>query len=265
MEKLLSSIILLDKPAGPASLECARRVKEILRAKKAGHAGTLDPGATGVLIIALDEAAKAMPVLMGLEKEYEGVMHVHREFSEQELRGAVKSFTGKITQKPPVRSAVSRRPREREVISFEITEIRGRDAVFRVRCQAGTYVRKLCSDIGESMGTQAHMKSLRRTAAGPFSLKECVTLEHLKKSPERYLIPLEKAFQKLQMKKILLKKSAVHKILNGSPVLKEHVEKSDPGIRAGEHVGIFCKRKLVALGVATSGKSLARTDRVFRD
>ena len=264
MERLFRSIILLDKPAGPTSLEAAETVRRIFSAKKSGHAGTLDPAATGILIIALDEATKAMPVLMNLPKEYEGVMHVHRDFSGSELREAVKSFTGKIIQKPPVRSAVSRQPRERDIYSFEIIGISGRDVSFRVKCQAGTYVRKLCSDIGERMATQAHMKSLRRTAAGPFSLKDCVTMERLERSPEKFIIPLEKAFQKIGVKRILVKESAVQSILNGSPVLKGFAEKTDPGIRKGEYAGIFSGKKLIALGVPTGGKSVAKTERIFK-
>jgi len=263
MERLFRSIILLDKPAGPTSLECAERVRRIFSAKKSGHAGTLDPGVTGVLIIALDEATKAMPVLMGLEKTYEGVMHVHMDFLEQELREAVKSFTGKIIQRPPVRSAVSRQPREREIYSFEITGISGHDVSFRVRCQAGTYVRKLCSDLGEKMGTQAHMKSLRRIRAGPFSLKECANLEDLEKNPEKHLIQIEKAFQKIGVKKIRVKESSVQKILNGSPVLPGFVEKPYKA-REGEYAGIFSSSKLIALGVRTGGKSVARTERIFK-
>jgi H/ACA ribonucleoprotein complex subunit 4 len=263
MDKFIRSIILLDKPAGPASLECAEAVRRIFSARKAGHAGTLDPGTTGVLIIALDEATKAMPVLMNLTKEYEGVMHIHRDFSRGELMEAAKSFTGKIIQKPPVKSAVSRQPREREIYSFEITKISGRDVSFRVSCQAGTYIRKLCSDLGERMGMQAHMKSLRRIRAGPFSLKECVTLEKLEKSPEKFLVPIENIFQKIGVKKILVKKGAVQKILNGSPVLPGFVKKSDKA-RKGEHVGVFSGRKLIAIGMASEGRFAARTERVFR-
>jgi len=263
MEDPFRSIILLDKPAGPTSLECAERVRRIFSAKKAGHAGTLDPGVTGVLVIALDEATKAMPVLMGLQKEYEGAMHVHRDFSGQELREAARSLTGKIIQTPPVKSAVARQPRERDIYSFEITKISGRDVSFRVSCQAGTYVRKLCSDLGERMGTQAHMKSLRRTRAGPFPIKDCVTLENLEKSPERFLIPLEIVFQKTGVKKILVKEGSVQKILNGSPILPGFVEKSD-NLEKGGHVGIFSGRRLIALGVATEGKSVARTERIFK-
>jgi len=263
MEKLFRSIILLDKPAGPTSLECAEKARKIFSAKKSGHAGTLDPGVTGVLVIALDEATKAMPVLMGLEKTYEGMMHIHKDFLESELRETVKSFTGKIIQKPPVRSAVSRAPRERDIYSFEIQKIQGRDASFRVRCQAGTYIRKLCSDIGEKMGTGAHMKSLIRTRAGPFSLKECVNLETLEKNPEKHLITMETTFQRIGIKRIFLKEGAARKILNGSPIFPDHVQKADR-FQKGEQVGIFSGRKLIALGVATGGKSVARTDRIFR-
>jgi len=262
MEKLFRSIILLDKPAGPTSLECAEAVRRIFSAKKSGHAGTLDPGATGVLIIALDEATKAMPVLMHLPKEYEGVMHVHRDFPESEVRRAVKSFTGRIIQKPPVRSAVSRQLRERDIYSFEITGISGKDVSFHVSCQAGTYIRKLCSDLGERMGTQAHMKSLRRTRAGHFSLKDCVTPENLEKNPEKHLIPIEKAFQRIGIKRIFVKEDSLGKILNGSPVFSNNVQKMDR-FRKGEHVGIFSGQKLVALGVAKAKGSVS-TDRVFR-
>jgi H/ACA ribonucleoprotein complex subunit 4 len=271
MENPFRSIVLLDKPPGLTSLEAAERVRKIFNAKKAGHAGTLDPNVTGVLIIALDEATKAMPVLMGLEKKYEGVMHIHKDFDEKILRGTVESFTGKIIQKPPVKSAVSRVPRERDIYSFEITGISGRDVSFRVSCQAGTYIRKLCSDMGERMGTQAHMKSLIRIRAGPFSLKDCVTLERLEKDPQKYLIPIEKILRRVGVKRIFIKQKSLQKILNGSPVLRKHVKKADPGILKGEYTGIFSGRRLIALGVAKADFSrkmkgaVARTERIFKD
>jgi H/ACA ribonucleoprotein complex subunit 4 len=260
------SIILLDKPAGPTSLECAESVRKILGAKKAGHAGTLDPGVTGVLIIALDEAVKAMPLLIGLPKEYEGVVHIHRDFSEKELLRAAKSFVGKIIQTPPVKSAVARVPRERDIYSFEITGISGRDACFRVSCQAGTYIRKLCSDLGESMETQAHMKSLRRTRVGPFSTGECMTLENLQKSPGKSLIPIESVLERLGTKRIFVKKESAQKILNGSPIQKDFVEKADKGILGGETIGIFLGKRLIALVTANAdnAKSIAKIKRILK-
>lgn len=263
-------IILLDKPAGSTSLECAEKIREIFDAKKSGHTGTLDPEVTGILIIALDEATKAMPLLMGLEKEYEGTMHIHKGFDRKTLEQTVKSFTGKIIQKPPVKSAVSRQPRERDIYSFEITGVSSRDISFRVRCQAGTYIRKLCSDIGEKMGTQAHMKSLRRMKAGPFSIGECSTLEELQKSPLKHTIPIEKALERVGIKKIFIKQEAARKILNGSPVLSDFIEKADKGIRKEERIGVFSDGKIIALAIAKEDVSqgmkgsVARTDRVFR-
>jgi H/ACA ribonucleoprotein complex subunit 4 len=264
MQKRYKSIVLLDKPSGPTSLECAERAKKILGASKAGHAGTLDPKATGVLLIALDEATKAMPLLMGLEKEYEGVMHIHEDFSEKHLREVAEQFRGKITQTPPVRSAVSRKPRKREIYSFEITKISGRDVSFRVYFQAGTYIRKLCSDMGERMGSGAHMKSLNRVKTGPFSIEECATLEDIQASPGKHMISLENALERIGIKRILIKQGSIDKILNGSPVFPDYIEKSDKGIKSGEIVAVFSGEKVIALALANAGKSFARTDRVFR-
>ncbi|MDI6798817.1 MAG: LAGLIDADG family homing endonuclease [Candidatus Aenigmarchaeota archaeon] len=99
---------------------------------------------TGVLPVALENATKAMPVLMGLDKEYVGVMHLHKEVPEEILREAISKFIGRIEQLPPVKAAVARRVREREVYFFDILEIEGKDVLFKIGCEAGTYVRKLC-------------------------------------------------------------------------------------------------------------------------
>ncbi len=270
MDSLRRCIVLLDKPLGPTSLECAEKLRRIFSAKKAGHSGTLDPGATGVLIIALDEATKAMPLLMGLPKEYEGVMHIHRDFSRDELLKSVKSLTGRIVQRPPVKSAVSRKPRERNIYSFEITGISGRDVSFRIGCQAGTYIRKLCSDLGERMDTQAHMKSLRRTKAGPFSSEECGSFEQLEKNPKKYVISIENTMERICLKKIFVKENSAPKILNGSPVLVDFIEKADKGIRKEERIGVYSGGKIIALATVKEDVSrgvkgsVARTDRVFR-
>jgi H/ACA ribonucleoprotein complex subunit 4 len=267
MEKLFRGIVLLDKPAGHTSLECAERIRKVYGAKKAGHAGTLDPGATGVLLIALDEATKAMPVLMGLEKEYEGIMHIHKDFRRSEIQDAAKSFTGRITQKPPVKSAVSRAPRERDIYYFEITGIQGRDVSFRIRCQAGTYIRKICSDMGERMDTHSHMKSLRRTGSGPFQIKECATFEMIKENPSVFLMPIERALERAGLKRIDVKGTSVPRIIHGSPVKLSDAEGVGKGICAGDVIGIYSKDKIIALAVSCTedGKSgtLAKTQRVF--
>jgi len=118
---------------------------------------------TGILPIALENATKAMSVLMGLDKEYVGVMHLHKDFNENLLKDAVLNFIGKIKQIPPVKSAVRRVERERIIYFFDIVEKEGKDVLFKVGCEAGTYVRKLCHDIGQFLKIGAHLTELRRT------------------------------------------------------------------------------------------------------
>ena len=191
-ETLNTGVVFLDKPRGMTSHDAVLKAKSLLGVGKAGHTGTLDGNSTGLLIILLGESRKSAPELAGLDKEYEGTMHLHSEITEERMREALKKFTGKITQTPPRKSRVSRKPRERVVHSFRITGKEGRDVRFHVSCQAGTYVRKLVSDLGEELGPGAHLKELRRVKIGPFSVDGAVTLEKL--SP-RDVVPLEEALK----------------------------------------------------------------------
>src|SRR3989344_6370661 len=169
VEELLSTgLIILDKWQGVTSRDVDETVKRLLHLKKVGHAGTLDPNVSGVLPIALDDACKVMPALQGVEKEYVGVCRLHHDTDEQKVRQVMKSFVGTIRQRPPVRSAVSRRERERDVYSFELLEKDGNDLLFRIRCQAGTYVRVICHELGQKLETGGHLDELRRTRAGRF-------------------------------------------------------------------------------------------------
>lgn len=183
-ELIRGSVIIVDKHSGPTSHQVTAWVKDIFGVKKCGHSGTLDPAVTGVLPIALENATKAMPALMGLEKEYVGVMHLHKQVEEKLLREAVMKFVGKIIQVPPVKSAVARRPREREIKFFDILEIDGKEVLFNVECEAGTYIRKLIHDIGEELKTGAHMSELRRIKAGNFTEEQSHSLVFVKDSYE---------------------------------------------------------------------------------
>ena len=111
-------VINLDKPKGPTSHQVSDYVQKILEIKKSGHSGSLDPGVTGVLPVALGRATRIVQTLLKAGKEYVGIMHLHKEVSEDELRKVVKEFTGKIKQLPPIKSAVKRALREREVYYF---------------------------------------------------------------------------------------------------------------------------------------------------
>jgi H/ACA ribonucleoprotein complex subunit 4 len=283
IEELIEScVIILDKHPGPTSHQISLWVKEIFQAKKVGHAGTLDPKVTGVLPIALNQAVKAMPVLMGLEKEYVGVMHLHKEVPEELLRRTAASFVGKIVQVPPVKSAVARRPREKEIKFFDILEIEGKDVLFKVGCEAGTYIRKLCHDVGQKLGVGAHMTELRRIKAGPFTENEAHSLlevkdayEFWKEGEEKYLrkilIPTEYAI--LHVKRVFIKDSAIPSICNGAPLFVSGITRIQEGIKRGETIAIYSENEvLIALGIAKMNseemlrakKGIAvRTDRVF--
>ncbi len=281
-EQIKNSVIIVDKNSGPTSHQISLWAKEILGLNKTGHSGTLDPAVTGVLPVALENATKAMPVLSGLDKEYVGVMHLHHDVSEEVLKNSVASFIGKIKQTPPVKSAVARREREREIYYFDIVEIGDRDVLFKVGCEAGTYIRKLVHDIGQNLGVGAHMTELRRTKVGGFAEKNAVSLTEMKDAYEfwkagdetklkKILIPIEFAID--HVKKIFVKDSAIGQIANGAPVYPNGITRIQEGIEAGETIAVFSlKNELVALGITkmTSEEMLnrkkgvaVRTDRVF--
>lgn len=180
-EELLSyAVVNIDKPKGPTSHQVSDYVKKILHLQRAGHSGTLDPAVTGVQPVAIGRATRIAQFLLTAPKEYVGLMHLHADVPEEKLRETAQQFLGKIQQLPPVRSAVKRQLREREIYEFELLERNGREVLFRVQCQAGTYIRKFCHDLGKSLGSGAHMAELRRTQAGPFTEKDhLVTLTDL--------------------------------------------------------------------------------------
>ncbi len=281
-ESIKNSVIIVDKNSGPTSHQVSAWVKEIFGLKKTGHAGTLDPGVTGVLPVALENSVKAMPVLMGLKKEYVGVMHLHKQVDEKILRDAVKEFVGKIMQCPPKRSAVARVEREREIYFFDIIEIEGNDVLFHTGTEAGTYIRKLVHDIGQKLGVGANMSELRRVKAGNFSEENSHSLLEIKDAYEfskygdesklkKILIPIERAIP--DTKKIFVKDSSINAIANGAPVFVGGISKIERGIVRGETVAVFSlKEEIICIGIAkmTSDEMMSRktgvavrTDRVF--
>ncbi len=137
-------IVNIDKPKGPTSHQVSDYVKKILSVDKAGHSGTLDPQVSGVQPVAISKATRIVEFLLTAPKEYVCVMHLHKDVEEQKLHQITQQFVGKIKQLPPIKSAIKRQIREREIYEFEILEIKGREVLFRVKCQAGTYIRKLC-------------------------------------------------------------------------------------------------------------------------
>lgn len=255
-------IVNLDKPAGPTSHQVTSYARDILKVNKCGHSGTLDPNVVGVLPIAIGRATRIVQLLLTAGKEYVCLMHIHKDVDEKRLREVCAEFTGKIKQLPPVRSSVKRQLRERTVYYFELLEIDGKDVLFKVGTQAGTYIRKLVSDIGGKVGG-AHMVELRRTKAGPFSESDgsLATLQDLsdayhyykKEGNENYIRkviqPVERAVGHIP--KIWITDSAVESLCHGAPLHMPGVAKLHTEIKPGDLVAIMTlKDELVAYGKA---------------
>ncbi len=262
IEELIENcMIIVDKHEGPTSHQISLWVKEIFNAKKVGHIGTLDPHVTGVLPVLLNDAVKTAPLFSKLEKEYVGIMHLHKDYDVEKLKSLIaEKFIGKIIQIPPKKSAVARKPREREVKSFDILEVNGRDILFSTKVEAGTYIRKLVWDIGVAAGIGAHMVELRRIRAGNFTEENAHSLveirdafEFWKEGDEKYLkkilIPIE--FTIDHVKKVFIKDSAIEAICNGAPLYPVGIVRIQEGIVEGEMVAIMSlKNELVAIGIA---------------
>jgi tRNA pseudouridine55 synthase len=221
----LHGLLRLAKAAGPSSNEVLQQARRLLGWVKAGHAGTLDPGASGLLLVLLGEAVKLVPYLAGLEKEYVGVARFGAETDTQDAAGAVtrrapwehldarrievqlETFLGGSLQEPPMYSAlqlggrrlydlaregreVVRTARRIEVSAIRMLEWRPPDAQFFVRCSSGTYVRTIARDLGLRCGSAAHLAALTRTAIGSFRLEGAATLEELGALPAGGTPPL---------------------------------------------------------------------------
>jgi H/ACA ribonucleoprotein complex subunit 4 len=261
-EYILNGVINLDKPSGPTSHEVASWVRKILNLSKTGHAGTLDPRVTGVLPIALENSCKILQTLLKTGKEYICVMHLHREVVESLIKEKMNEFVGKIFQRPPLRASVKQSLRIREIYYIDILEIDGRNVLFYVGCQAGTYIRKLVHDLGLVFGTGAHMRELRRTRVGPFYEKNnLVTLQDIKDAYtfwkedqdeshiREVILPLEYGVSGLP--KIYIRDSAVDAVCHGAKLTAPGVLKLSSHINPKSLVGLFTlKNELIALIVS---------------
>lgn len=273
VEELINyGVVNIDKPAGPTSHEVSAFVQKILHIKKSGQSGTLDPGVTGVLPIALGRATRVVHTLLKAGKEYVGIMHLHKNISDDDLKKQIKKFIGKIKQLPPVKSAVKRQWRWREVYYFEILERDGKEVLFRTGVQAGTYIRKLLNDIGKGIGG-AHMAELRRTKAGPFDESTLVTLHDLtdayafwkEKEDETHIRncikPVEFAVQHIA--KMWVPDNVVDALCHGINLKVPGVAKLHNGIKEKELVAVMSlKNELIALGYAfLNSKQIMKKDK----
>lgn len=171
-------ILVIDKPRGPSSHQVTAWVGKMLGVH-VGHSGTLDPQVSGVLLVMLGRAVRLAPLLLQHQKEYVCLMRLHGDTTRQRLDEVMEEFTGRIYQRPPRRSAVARNLRIRAIHSLTILDFEGRLVLFRVTCDAGTYIRSLCHHVGLALGTGAHMQELRRTKSGAFDENDAYTLHDL--------------------------------------------------------------------------------------
>ena len=226
---MANGIIIIDKPADWTSMDVCAKLRGILKTKKVGHAGTLDPMATGVLPVFVGQATRGVSFAESGDKEYLAVLRLGLVTNTQDTSGqalhrteelpdraaleaVLPRFTGEISQLPPMYSAikiggkklyelarqgkeVERRPRPVTIHALELGERLGEDEyALRVRCSKGTYVRTLCHDIGSALGCGGTMYALRRTMAAGYTLAQAVTLEDVQARGEELLLPGDSLF-----------------------------------------------------------------------
>ena len=268
VEQLLNyGFILLDKPNGPTSHETVAWIKKILNIPKAGHSGTLDPMVSGILPIGLGEATKALIVLLLGPKEYHALGRLHTLPSNEKLQAVLKQFTGKIYQKPPQRSSVSRQTRVRNVYEIEVVEQKERLILMRILCEAGTYIRKIFYDIGEVLGSGATMIELRRTRVSQFNEDSNLVKMHdlvdayamwKEKGDDsklrRILMPIEYTLSEL--KSVVIRDSAVDALCHGAQLAIPGILEISHGITKGDLVGIYTQKgEVIALAEAMLSES----------
>lgn len=207
-------VLLIDKPFEWTSFDVVNKLRYKLKLKKIGHAGTLDPLATGLLIICTGRMTKRIEEFMGLEKEYTGKFVLGQStpshdletevtevkdisgLSEEQIRQATHALTGNISQLPPMHSAIKiggkrayqfarkghdieLKHRDVEVKEFEITNITLPEATFRIVCSKGTYIRSIARDLGNALGVGAYLTELRRTRIGSFKIEDAISIEEV--------------------------------------------------------------------------------------
>lgn len=249
-------LLVIDKPAGPTSHDVVQRVRRALGTRRAGHGGTLDPDATGVLIVTVGRATRFFPFLSKESKSYDGRIRLGfatdtydasgrpassecRELPDPgRIEAAMRTFEGPILQTPPRFSAkkiggspvyklaradaeFTLEPAAVTVFRFSLRAYRRPIVEFEAECSAGTYIRSLAHDLGRVLGCGAHLESLRRTSVGPYGLSEAVPLAVLEEDAargeaDRFLIPVEELLS--EAPSAVVRPEAEARVMNGSPL-----------------------------------------------
>jgi predicted rRNA pseudouridine synthase len=239
-------VVNLDKPPGPSAHQVAAWVRDMAGVERAAHAGTLDPKVTGCLPMLLGDATRLAQVFDDSVKEYVAVLELQGA-APADLEATAAEFEGKIYQKPPKKSAVVRRLRVREVYDLDVLEVEERRALLWVRCESGTYIRKLCHDIGLALGTGAHMGDLRRVGTEPFDDTDLATLQDFAdalawaeedntEQLAEVVQPAERAL--VDLPRVTIAESAAREVAEGAPVYAPGVLDADDA-EEGELVACY--------------------------
>ena len=257
-----SGIINVYKEAGYTSFDVVARLRGILKVKKIGHTGTLDPDATGVLPVCVGKATKLCDMLTDKDKVYECVMALGIETdtydmsgrilerksvgaSEEEVRNAIECFVGDIMQVPPMYSAlkvngkklyelaregieIERKARPVKIFSIDILDMKLPEVTMRIHCSKGTYIRSLCHDIGEKLGCGGAMRSLIRTRVSIFDIADARTLDEVERivkagNLDGIMMPLDQAFEGMPTVFVIPDEDAIRLAINGAGIEQERV------------------------------------------
>ncbi|MEM4216355.1 MAG: RNA-guided pseudouridylation complex pseudouridine synthase subunit Cbf5 [Candidatus Anstonellales archaeon] len=244
--------IILDKPPKMICHEVTSWVKKIVGAKKAGHAGTLDPDVTGVLPIAFGPSTKLLPFISGKRKVYVGIAYFKKEKTKKEIEKIFSTFMGEIEQVPPKESAVAKRKRKRRIYALKLLEIKERRALFLADVEAGTYIRVLCKDMG------GEMAELRRIKVGEITESDAVRIQDVidamwawrNKNDDslikKILIPPRDMMARV-MKRMIIKEGAAKAILSGAQLMAPGIKEVPDRFEKDENVALFSDGKFVGV------------------
>lgn len=260
-----SGVINLDKPSNPSSHEVVAWIRRILKVEKTGHSGTLDPKVTGCLIVCVERATRLVKSQQGAGKEYVAVLRLHDAVDgHAKVARAIETLTGALFQRPPLISAVKRQLRVRTVYESKLIEFDTERnlGVFWVSCEAGTYIRTLCTHLGLLLGVGGHMQELRRVRSGISGEKDnMVTMHDVldaqyvydNQKDESYLRRVIKPLEALLVsyKRIVVKDSTVNAICYGAKLMIPGLLRFASGIDVGEEIVLMTtKGEAIALGIA---------------
>ncbi|MBI5409975.1 MAG: tRNA pseudouridine(55) synthase TruB [Nitrospirae bacterium] len=295
-------IIAFNKPKDITSQDAVTKVKKILKVKKAGHTGTLDPMAKGLLLVCLNRATRLAPYFSSLDKEYRAVMKLGEatdtqdaygktisradrvEIDKSALEETIKSFKGKILQQPPMFSAlkhegtplyklarkgieVERKLRETTIYEIELLNVNIPFVNFRVVCSKGTYIRTLCDDIGRKLGVGAHLFELERSAVGPFKIDDGLTAGELENidinGPAcKGVYTMDQALS--WMPELKIDEEMLKAVAHGNPIRVDNALKLSDELKTAKGIRIKSPAgEFLAVGSYSAEKNIIKMDVVF--